>query len=288
MEYLRLAMKLDLKPDLPKIRKWYEIPDNPLYTAKKFNEGTLLLVTGNETDKIKLQIDNAKTRLLEANAYFADGKKEEAEKLLNEFKTVVGDISESIKSSDELKAYAQSQFAEESKKLAVILPDSSLYPAKEALRDAKMQLAINAEEQKAVALEQASEKILEAKDLVKDNKNDIAVDTLTDVKNDVKPGIGETDDAASTLATAKVLTNIVQEAIAGDNVNDTRKLNRIVAETEAALNTELLQAAVTETNTTPSVNEIIPTPITTQIEVIPNYGDFDIAVIISVESAEQE
>jgi len=264
------------------------LPDNPLYTAKKLNEGTKMFVTGNENDKIKLQIDNAKTRLLEANAYFADGKTEEAEALLNEFKTVVNEISDSIKSSDELRSYAESQFAEESKKLAVMLPDSSLYPVKEALRDAKMQLAINADEQKAIALDHASEKMIEAKELVNENKNDMAVETLENVKNDVKAGIGETEDAASTLATAKVLTNTVQEATEEDNVNDTRKLNRLVTETEAALNTELLQAAVTEEIATPVVNEMIPTPQTTQIEVISNPGDADIAVIIPVEPEVQE
>jgi len=264
------------------------MPDNPLYTAKKLNEGTKLLVTGDENEKIKLQIDNAKTRLLEANAYFADGKKEEGQKLLDEFDAVVSEISETIKSSEDLKAYAQSQFAEESKKLAVILPDSDLYPAKEALRDAKMLLAINAEEQKAVAFEHASEKILEAKDLVNENKNDIAVATLENIKDDVKTGIGASEDAADTLATAKVLTDTVQDSIAGDNINDTRKLNKIVTETEAALNTEFMQAAVTEEIETPIVDNIMPTPSTTQIEVISNPGDSDIAVIIPVESEEQE
>jgi len=255
------------------------LPDDPFYTAKKLNEGTKLLVTSDPNEKVKLQIEIAKKRLIEANTLFAEGKTEQAQNILNEFKSSVSDISPSILASEELKNYAETQFSEESKKLALILPDNPSYPIKEALREAKEILTNSPEEQKSVALDHASEKINEAKDLVNDNKSGIAADTLQDVKNDVKAGIGSTEDAASTLADAKMLTETMQQEVEQINSAETRKLNKLAEETETALNTELMQAVITDPDAE-DINKIIPTPDVTQIEVIQNSGEADIAVII--------
>ncbi|MBN1494142.1 FecR domain-containing protein [Candidatus Peregrinibacteria bacterium] len=269
------------------------LPDNPLYTAKKINEGTKLLVTSNPEEKIKLQIDIAKKRLIEANALFSEGKTDQAESVLNEFRFAVKDMAPSIIASEELKRYAEMQFAEESKKLAVILPDNPLYPSKEALREAKEKLTTTPEEQKVVALNHASEKINEARDLVTENKSDMAADTLLNVKDNIKTGIGTSQDAASTLADAKVLTGTIQEQETQTNFSTTRRLNKIAQETETALNTELMQAVVTETKTSSDtaaadIDEIILTSEVTQIKLIQNSGEADIAVIIPSEQAEQE
>lgn len=278
------------------------LSENPLYTAKKINETTKLLITTNEDDKTILKVEIAVKRLAEASTLLAEGKEESAYLALDEFNSIIDEISGSVENSDELINKVNTLFREESKDLSVILPDSNLYPVKEALRDAKKILAISTKDKKETALESASEKLIEAKELFEEDKDEIAVETLEKVKEEVREASAQPDDDADqetdeemidshveTLTSATVLN----EAVKGDN-KATRELKTLAEDTEEIF-TEELEDAVSDANIDVSVEvlekadtilEIIDEEVDIIIEIIP--GETDIAVIMPVLLEGQE
>lgn len=194
--------------------------ENPFYTAKIINESTKLLLTTDAEDNAKLKIDIAITRLNEATVYINSDKSSDADALLKEFSTLVQEVSDTIRSSDEVKEYFENALAEEVKDLTVVMPDSPLYIVKEVVREAKVTTAIDDQEMKGVLLEEAEDKLIEAKELIKDEKQDIAEITLIEVQQEVIDVTYDDVDSeeeevieehVKVLSAAKVLIEVIEE-----------------------------------------------------------------------------
>lgn len=219
------------------------LPKDPLYTAKKLNETTKLFVTGDKNEKIKLKIDMASKRLLEAGALFDSGENDNANEVLSEFNSIVNEIKDPVLNNEELKNYAKGVFAEKSKELAVVTPDSALYPVKESLRESKKQLTITKFEKKEAALETASEKIQEAKELIDENRTDAAKEAL--IKANIDMGQAASDDVDDSVIDAHVDTlssiKILKEKLSGD-AETPQDLQRLIQSTEYTLEEGLKEA----------------------------------------------
>jgi hypothetical protein len=269
------------------------LPKDLLYTAKKINESTKLLVTLNENDKYKLKVDIAMKRLAEASVLLSEGQGEDANGLIEEFSSLIEEISSEVGNSDELRDYIQDLIEKKEKDLSIVLPDMPRYPAKQALRDAKMKLAIETGETKEVTLEEVTEKINEAKDLIEEDKEDIAVKTLIEVKEEVI-GIYRTDDQepeseedvidaqVETLTTAKVLKEVIKEEDVSAEIRKLvivshellkQDLEETVTESTEEISTEVLEKA--DSVLTDPVKELI----TGEEEVV---VESDFAVIMSI------
>jgi hypothetical protein len=213
-------------------------PENPLYGAKKLNESTKLLLAGEE-DKTKLKIDIAIKRLNEAAVYFEEGRQGDAEDLLSEFNSIFSEISDEIVDSEQLQEYLENAIAEEEKDLSTVLPDSPKYEVKEALREAKKNTAQTDQEVKEVILEGTEEKLIEVKELIKEEKDDYAQETLEEVIEEVidvaHDDVASEDDAVieehvENLSTVKVLEEILEEEDVTEELIDLVETTKIVLE----------------------------------------------------------
>ncbi len=209
-------------------------PENPLYTAKKINESTKLLLTSNPEENAKLKIEIALKRLNEAAVYINEDKSREADSLIQEFKSIISEINGTVSSSEELKEYFNDALSNRSKDFAVVLPGDPLYKLKEALREAKLTVITDNQEKNSAELKEAEEKIIEAKDLLKEEKNDLAQETLMKAQEKV---IDIAYDNESTQG----------EAAIGEQVNtlNSAKVLVEVAETDAEDNAEIVKLAET-------------------------------------------
>ncbi len=192
--------------------------ESPLYSAKKFNESTKLFLTGDAEENAKLKIDIALKRLNEATVYINEEKLPEAEDLIKEFRSIVNELKNSVNDSEEVKDYFENSFSEKSKDFIVVLPDDPLYKIKEELRDAKRSLAFNDKEKRTIELMEAEEKLIEIKELIKENKKDIAQEKLIEIQEAVV-GISFDDsekdeefieEYINTLNSAKVLLEVAE------------------------------------------------------------------------------
>ncbi|MBA4336246.1 hypothetical protein C0416_00545 [bacterium] len=196
------------------------LPADALYSAKKINESTKLLVTTDKTEKNKVKVDIAIKRLAEASALLSDGDKEGAMAPLDDFAKIVDEISYEVEGSEELRDYVRSAFADKEKDLSTVLPDGNRYMAKEALRDARLKLAVTDEEKNEVSLKSATEKVVEAKELFEDEKQEHAQVTLLEAAQEIVTVSSDEnvivdqktlDQQQQTLSTVRVLKGAVED-----------------------------------------------------------------------------
>lgn len=207
------------------------LPDDPLYSAKKINESTKLLVTTDKTENNKVKVDIAVKRLVEASTLLTGGDEEGAQALLEEFLQIVDEISVEIEDCEELRDYVKSSFADKEKDFSMVLPDGDRYDVKEALREAKLKLAITSEEKQEVSLKSATEKVVEAKELFGEEKQAIAQKTLLEAAKEIITVDLETaEQKEETLSTVRVLKDAVE-----DNEDMTREVKLIIEATEEVL-----------------------------------------------------
>ncbi|MFC1810307.1 DUF5667 domain-containing protein [Patescibacteria group bacterium] len=252
--------------------------ENPFYTAKKINESTKLLLTTDTEDNAKLKIDIAITRLNEATVYINSDKSRDADLLLKEFNALVQEVSDAIRSSDEVKQYFENALAEEVKDLTVVMPDSSLYIVKEAVREAKIITATNDQEKKGVLLDEAEDKLIEAKELIKDEKQDIAEITLIEVQEEVidvtyddvdSEEEGVIEEHEEVISAAKVLIEVVEEEESNDEIARLAEVTHDLLENDiedAFMNPELANDVIND-----KVEEYIyekPNPVVSDSAVI--------------------
>lgn len=234
------------------------LPEDPLYTAKKINESAKLLVTIDEDAKDEIKLEIAEKRLLEAIALLANGNEEGASELLDEYKEIIADISDNLKDNEELHDFAMTLIEENLKNLAVVTPESDLYPAKEALREAQQNLTTETTEKQQVILEQASEILLEAKDLVEQDKEDIALEVVSELQEDVEEANEEAAAALEEPTTDTATEEPVDEVII-ENLLD--------AEVNSQASAEILLDAIEENpDAVDSYLEVVVEEITVELK----------------------
>lgn len=253
-------------------------PENPLYSAKKLNESTKLLLA-NDADKTKVKIDIAVKRLNEAVVLIEQGKS--PDDLLNEFDGIFNEISGELKNSSELQEYLEDIIAEEEKSLSTVLPDSPKYKVKEALRVAKKKTATTDEKAKEVMLDGTEEKLIEIKELIKEDKTDYVQEALKDINEELNVVKNEeandeedvTEEQVETISSVKVLEDVIEEEGTDDeNINNFVENTKEVFDEEDQISVDNL-----------SIEE----PIQIQLQVV-NQDTLhpavsDVAIIISID-----
>lgn len=239
---LEYREKLEAERALVKRESAGVLPRDPMYTVKKFNETAKLRITGDERAKIKLKVDIAKRRLTEAHALYSEGDFEEAEKILEEFISIYDEIKFDAMHDEDLKAYIDDAISFHSKELAFVLPDSDVYPVKQSLREARNILALTNLDRKNVALESAAEKIQEAKDLVLQEKFDIAVDTVIRANRDMGRAAYHENDNTTVSMHIETLSGLkLLEESLSDSIDSPAELHRLVSATKEILADNLQQ-----------------------------------------------
>lgn len=248
-------------------------PENPLYTAKKINESTKLLLTSNPEENAKLKIDIAIKRLTEATVYINEDKSRDADPLIQEFKSIVNELGDAIKESPELKEYFEDAISEKSKDFTVVLPDDPLYKVKEAIRDVKKRIVLDDQEKRGVELEEAEEKLMEVKDLIKEEKDDVAEETLKQaqeavvdiaIDDDVSEDEAVIQEHVNTLNSAKVLVEVIEE-----KEQDNPEIVKLAETTHAVLEDDIKDSLIDpEVTVTEQVAEIASPVIDEDVEEI--------------------
>jgi hypothetical protein len=102
------------------------LPLDPLYPAKIIKEQTNLMITLDEVDKVKLELDYAEKRALEAAALLQEGEEELAENAIKEFSETFETTKEDVEDSVVLKEYAEGKLDSLEKGFQLIDEDNSL------------------------------------------------------------------------------------------------------------------------------------------------------------------
>ncbi len=248
------------------------LPAEPLYSAKKLNETTKLLVTNNDLERDKIQIDIAVKRLMEASALLSDGNEEDAQDILEEFSKRIEDVENSVKQSADLQNYAYTVFESKAKDYSTTLPDGSRYKAKEALREAQLSLALSGVGKSELMLKKANERIGEARELFSEKKQEEAQEVLlqamqeiVNVSREEKNGnVVEHEQKEETLATVRAF----KSSFEGDN-NISQEAKQIVDLAEEALTEVEDPAPESDSAVVISVDEDLNDRATVQLKEVP-------------------
>ncbi|MBI2453644.1 FecR domain-containing protein [Candidatus Peregrinibacteria bacterium] len=162
------------------------LPGNPLYPVRELSQSTNIAFTFDEFDRHQKMIFKASEKIDTAGVLLEKGEKEKARELLVEFQNetkAVVDWLTSLEGADpEKAAYLRNKVNEllnvYEKRLTLILPDDPLYEVKSAVGQSKVIAADTAVQKTEQKLSQASDKLLEAHELVESGNSTSAADQV--------------------------------------------------------------------------------------------------------------
>lgn len=177
------------------------LPGNPFYPVKELSKATKIVLTFDDLERQKMILMKAAENMDEAGLLVEKGDKEKAKTLLLQFQSDINGVLDYVKQAEttdpaeavELQTRVNELLGIYEKRMAVILPDDALYQVKMAVGETKIIATTNPVQKTEEKLSQASDKLLEANDLVE--KGDTASATvqvkayssgLSDVISDVK------------------------------------------------------------------------------------------------------
>lgn len=241
------------------------LPGNPLYAVKEFSQSTKIVFEGDEFEKQKKMASIAATKLLAAEVLLEKGDIEGSAVLLGEFNQSIVNVGQWLKDQEaanparvlELKTHIEELLSAYEKQLAVVLPTDRIYPIKEALAQSHVAIASGPAEKAEATLSIASDKLLEAQDLVESGDEEGAAAQVKEY----------------TLATEDIVTDAKQlptdqqekavNAILDTKLKDLKVLEAIVAAPklpEVPMSVEVLPVL-------PSVDSPSPSESQTPVEV---------------------
>ena len=231
-----------------------------------------MLVTNNDLERDKIQIDIAVKRLTEASALLSDGNEEDAQDILEEFLKRIEDVENSVKQSADLQNYAYTVFESKAKDYSTTLPDGSRYKAKEALREAQLSFALSGVGKSELMLKKANERIGEARELFSEKKQEEAQEVLlqamqeiVNVSREEKNGsFVEHEQKEETLATVRAF----KSSFEGDK-NISQEAKQIVDLAEEALTEVEDPAPESDSAVVISVDEDLNDRATVQLKEVP-------------------
>ncbi|MEK7528724.1 MAG: DUF5667 domain-containing protein [Patescibacteria group bacterium] len=138
------------------------------------------------SSRIDVAMKAALVKLTKAEQLLNDGEKDKADKALEEYKELVVSASDALKEAEKSDPgeYAQLQrkidehISFYKKQFAVLLPDQNLHQLKEVVGDAEFTMAATDMEKTEIKLEQANERLFEAKELSEKGEHELASEQL--------------------------------------------------------------------------------------------------------------
>lgn len=206
------------------------LPDNPLYAVKQLSENTKIALTFDQVNKQKLILDSAGEKLASVEVLLIEQRDgDRAEALLFDFQSQFKSVADWVKIYEvdhpvevlEIKAKLKEMLNAYQKQFALILPTDALYGVKQAVARTQVSVASNQAKKTEEKLSQASDKLLEAHDLVEQG-NPAAARTqvkayskaISDVVSDVKKfGSDDKEKAVSAMLDTKSEDLMLLQAI---------------------------------------------------------------------------
>lgn len=150
------------------------LPGNPFYAVKELSENTTVALTLNELGKQRKIVERAREKFAEAEVLLEKGETAQSTVLLNDFKSQIADVIDWLKNYELEHPQEALAFRTEltgflngyQKKLALILPIDNLYKLKQAVSQTQLLIPDDPVQITQARLAQASDKLLEAHDLL--------------------------------------------------------------------------------------------------------------------------
>lgn len=169
------------------------LPGDALYPIKKIAENAEITLTFDTAEKIRLELSQAKTRFAEAVMLLEEGKEEDATAIMEEYEKTLQNMYSSVEiingeTAKEIKSEIKEAILDSEEKLSLVLPAGGASEAKEALTDLKIEFSEDISEKIEARLENASQKITEAGEMIKagDAENaQIALENYSEVLDEV-------------------------------------------------------------------------------------------------------
>lgn len=158
--------------------------DSSLYTLKSLAQSVRLATTFSKQGKTDLEIEYANQKLAEAGKLISEGKNEIAKNAIDEYSAKIENIVKNIdnlkqdKNLSKIRENLQEKVIAQKNLVATTLPDSPLYNIKQKIEETLGKTAISDTQKIEFQLDQARERLKEAKKLMEENKGDIAKKTL--------------------------------------------------------------------------------------------------------------
>ncbi len=162
-------------------------PDSAFYGLKQLAQNTRVALAFNDSAKAGLQVAYANQKLAEASQMITEGKGEIAKKAMAGYakglERALSNIDQ-MKNKGQTEAYQkisekiQEQVMAQKNLVATSLSDDPTYIIKQAIERAQIKMAADGGQQVSLGLEQAKERLKEAKKLMEENKGDLAKKTL--------------------------------------------------------------------------------------------------------------
>lgn len=147
------------------------LPGEALYPIKQISEAVRTTLTFDAESRLSVKAEIAQTRLAEAALLLEEGHTTEATQAIESFYLTLDEIESSLQSEDEntvkeLHTKINEIIAQSGTKLASIEASSPAQTAKEVAEEARITLAENPLDKTTAQLNQASQRLLEANELI--------------------------------------------------------------------------------------------------------------------------
>lgn len=204
-------------------------PDNPLYAVKELSETTRLALTFNDLGKQKKLLAAAQEKLAEAHVMFGKGDRNRAFGLLSEFQKIIFDVSQWIQKHQtdkptaalELHTLIDEMFNAYQKQLSLVLPSDASYVIKQIVVDTQLHIAPTPIEKTNEQVKQASDKLLQAHDLMERGDTKAAQRQLEEYTDAISEVVSEVQQLPTDQKEAAV------SALLGNRPDDLKALESL-------------------------------------------------------------
>lgn len=159
------------------------LPTDTMYGIKTFKENLGVVLSISQREKLETQLIIAEKRLAEAEILLNKGLGGNAEKVLQEYKQIMLDITREYNSLigiAEVEARLSAMIARDKRRYYTTLPGSSLYEVKQVVKEVEFLLANDRIRANQIALDNASDDLYQVFDLLKHGAETIAEVSISD------------------------------------------------------------------------------------------------------------
>lgn len=241
------------------------LPENPLYGFKGLKTGVIKMFTFDDVASQKVSFESAEVKFLESTVLLKEGKVSatDAEVVFNSYVNEVNEFKELVKAvrdsgdtvyADELEVYLSQKIKERQDDFKAVLPASPMYVAKDYVFQAGVAAAASDVEKTVVKQVQATQKLVEAQDLVEAGDSELAAQVIGDYAqtvSELKKEINALPEEKKAEAASAVVTAIK---------DDKEMLSSIQNSSQTSLNSQdVTEVAV-------QVEKLVVDPIANNLE----------------------
>lgn len=225
------------------------------YNAKLLQEKTQAIFSDSDASQFAVLKESASKRLNEAASLLANNNADMARSVLYHFSDLIDELVPLIQSDPALQVEIETLLKDrEQHFLAINHLNSLLYPVKEAIQEARTKIVSDETNKQLVRMEIASDALHEVRDLLAENRSDLAgveVKKVRDMLSNIDASESDIDDERLRQQTmAEEVIPVVSELV--DDVKDrqTEELGALVQDLQATENAVRIMASETSSTIT--------------------------------------